>query len=168
MKLDRTCRCWLAAYTRSNHERQVARQLGQKNLEYLLPTFYRLARWSDRIKRVETPLFPSYIFVRICEAERASLLETFGILHLVSFAGELAVLADEEITRLQSCYLLSADVEPHPYLRVGNKVRVKHGPFAGWLGTLLEKQNSRRLIVSIDQIMQSISINLHAADVEAL
>jgi hypothetical protein len=76
MKLDRNRRCWLAAYTRSNHERQVARQLGQKNLEYLLPTYHRMVRWTDRIKRVEIPLFPSYIFVHICESERVSLLET--------------------------------------------------------------------------------------------
>ena len=168
MKLDRNRRCWLAAYTRSNHERQVARQLGQKNLEYLLPTYHRMVRWTDRIKRVEIPLFPSYIFVHICESERVSLLETVGILHLVSSAGALAVLEDEDIARIQSCCLGSGDVEPHPYLRIGNRVRVKHGPFIGWVGTLLEKQNSRRLIVSIDQIMKSISINLHAADVEPL
>lgn len=166
MKLDHSRRCWLAAYTRARHERQVARQLKEKRLECLLPTFQRLARWSDRIKQIESPLFPNYIFVHICESERVSLLETAGIVYLVSAAGELAILADEEIGRLQSCCRFPGEIEPHPYLRVGKQVRVKHGPFAGWAGTLLEKQNSRRLIVSIDPIMKSLSLNLHAADVE--
>lgn len=144
----------------------MARQLEHKKLEYLLPTFHRLSRWSDRIKRVETPLFPSYIFVRICEPERVSLLETVGILHLITAAGEFAVLADEEIERIRLCHRRLDDVEPHPYLRIGKPVRVKHGPFVGWVGTLLEKQNARRLVVSFEQIMKSVSINLHAADVE--
>jgi transcription antitermination factor NusG len=166
MKLESNRRCWLAAYTRSRHEQQVARQLGQKELEYMLPTYERLIRWSDRIRRVQMPLFPSYIFVHICEDERRTLLETVGIVQLVSVAGRPALLADEEVERLRSCMSGSADVEPHPYLSIGHRVRVKHGPFAGWEGTLLEKQNSRRLVVNIEQIMKSIAVNIHSADVE--
>jgi transcription antitermination factor NusG len=166
MKLDSNRRCWLAAYTRSRHECQVGQQLEQKKLEYLLPTYTRLARWSDRIKRVVTPLFPGYIFVHISEGERLPLLETTGIVHLVSAAGEPAVLSDEDVGRLRSCCLSSGDIEPHPYLRIGHRVRVTHGPFAGWEGTLVEKQNSRRLVITVEQIMKSIAINLHGADVE--
>jgi transcription antitermination factor NusG len=117
MKLESNRRCWLAAYTRSRHEQQVARQLGQKELEYMLPTYERLIRWSDRIRRVQMPLFPSYIFVHICEDERRTLLETVGIVQLVSVAGRPALLADEEVERLRSCMSGSADVEPHPYLK---------------------------------------------------
>lgn len=161
-------RCWLAAYTRARHEQQVARQLGQKNLEHLLPTYERLTRWSDRIRRATAPLFPSYIFVHICEAERRALLETMGIVQIVSVAGQPAQLSDEEIERLRSCISGGAEIEPHPYLKIGRRVRVKHGPFAGWEGTLLEKQNSRRLVVNIEQIMKSIAVNIHSADVEAM
>jgi transcription termination/antitermination protein NusG len=164
MKLELNRRCWLAAYTRSRHEQQVGQQLGQKDIEYLLPTYTRLVRWTDRIKRVTSPLFPGYIFVHISECERLPLLETIGVVHLVCAAGEPAVLPDEEIERVRSC--CSGDVEPHPYLRIGRRVRVKHGPFAGWEGTLVEKQNSRRLVVTVEQIMKSIAINIHSADVE--
>ncbi len=166
MKLDSSRRCWLAAYTRPRHEQKVAHQLAQKGLEYLLPTYERLSRWSDRIKRVTTPLFPNYIFVRICEGERLALLQTMGIVCVVSSAGEVAVLDDAEVERLRSCAHLPGGLEPHPYLKVGRRVRVKHGLFTGWEGTLVEKQNSRRLIVNIEQIMKSFAINLHSADVE--
>jgi transcription antitermination factor NusG len=166
MTSDRNRRCWLAAYTRSRHEHQVGQQLAQKDLEYLLPTYARLTRWSDRIKRVTAPLFPGYIFVHISESERLPVLETVGIVHLVSSAGEPAILSDEEVERLRCCCMGSGEIEPHPYLRIGHRVRVKYGPFAGWEGTLVEKQNSRRLVVSVDQIMKSIAVNIHTADVE--
>lgn len=136
-------------------------------MEHLLPTYERLSRWSDRIKRTRTPLFPGYVFVRISELERLLVLETLGVVHLVSVAGEPAILSDEEVDRLRAC-LHADDVEPHPYLRVGRRVRVKHGPFAGWEGTLIDRQYARRLVVTIEQIQQSIAINLHTADVEAI
>jgi transcription antitermination factor NusG len=165
MKLHSDRRCWLAAYTRSRHEHKVAQQLGQKNLEHLLPTYARLTHWSDRIKRIETPLFPGYIFVHICEAERLPVLETAGIVHLLSTAGEPTVLSEEDISRLRSCCGKDGEIEPYPYLRIGRRVRVTHGPFSGWEGTLLEKQNSRRLVVTVEQIRKSIAINIHSADV---
>jgi transcription antitermination factor NusG len=168
MKLDSSRRCWLAAYTRPRHEHKVAHQLGQKGLEYLLPTYERLSRWSDRIKRITTPLFPNYIFVRICERDRLALLQTMGIVCLVSSVGELAVVEDADVERLRACAQLAGEIEPHPYLKIGRRVRVRHGLFAGWEGTLVEKQNSRRLVVNMDQIMQSFAINLHSADVEPI
>ncbi|HUI84632.1 MAG TPA: UpxY family transcription antiterminator [Candidatus Binatia bacterium] len=163
-----TRRCWLAAYTRSRHEHAIARQLRLKNVECLLPTFEQLVRWSDRIRRSRTPLFPGYIFVYVSECERLPVLQTVGIVRLVSVAGEPAVLREEDIERLRACALRPADIEPHPFLRIGHRVRVKHGPFAGWEGTLVQKQNSRRLVINVDQIMRSVAINIHGADVESL
>jgi transcription antitermination factor NusG len=157
---------WLAAYTRSRHEHHVADQLRLKDLEFLLPTYERLARWSDRIKRSPAPLFPGYVFVHVSDRERVSVLQTMGVVNLVSSAGRAAVLHDRDVERLRACGLRSNDVEPHPYLRIGHRVRVKHGPFAGWEGTLLEKCNGCRLIITVDQIMKSVAINLHGADVE--
>lgn len=161
-------RWWLAAYTRSRHEHHVAGQLRMKNLEFLLPTYQRVARWSDRIKRSEAPLFPGYVFVHVCEHERVPVLETTGVVHLVSVAGRAAVLSDAEVERLRACALRPGDIEPYPYLKIGHRVRVKRGPFAGWEGTLAEKQNAQRLIINVEQIMKSVAINLHGADVEAV
>lgn len=161
-------RSWLAAYTRSRHEHRVADQLRQKNLEFLLPTYERLVRWSDRIKRSPAPLFPGYVFVHVSDGERIPVLETIGVVNLVSSGGRAAVLHEEEVERLRACSLRSSEVEPHPYLRIGHRVRVKHGPFAGWEGTLVEKCNALRLVITVDQIMKSVAINLHGADVESI
>jgi transcription antitermination factor NusG len=159
-------RSWLAAYTRSRHEQQVARQLEQKQLACLLPTYERLARWSDRAKRMRAPLFPGYVFVQVSAPERVRVLETAGVVSLVSRAGKAVTLSAQEIAQLQACCLRAGSIEPHPYLRIGRQVRVKHGPFAGWEGTLVEKQNSRRLVIAIEQIMKAVAINIDGADVE--
>jgi transcriptional antiterminator RfaH len=161
-------RSWLAVYTRSRHEQQVALQLQQKQLACLLPTYEHLARWSDRVKRAKAPLFPGYVFVQVADAERVRVLETAGVVNLVSRAGKAVTLSPPEIAQLRACCQQAHNIEPHPYLKLGRRVRVKHGPFAGWEGTLVEKQNSRRLVVTIEQIMKAVAINLDGADVEAL
>lgn len=161
-----TPRSWLAAYTRSQHEQQVATQLKQKSVEHLLPTYQRLARWTDRVKRSCAPLFPGYIFVRVSDAERVRVLETAGVVSLVSRAGKAVPLSPEDVSQLRACCVAAHNLEPHPYLKVGRRVRVKHGPFAGWEGTLLEKQNSRRLVITIEQIMKAVAVNIDGADVE--
>jgi transcription antitermination factor NusG len=161
-------RRWLVAYTRCHHEQTVARQFEQKQLECLLPTFERVVRWSDRVKRSRAPLFPGYVFVHSNEADRLHVLQTEGVIHVVSRAGKPVPLSEEEIARLHICCSHAHAVEPHPFLKLGRKVRVKHGPFSGWEGTLVEKHNSRRLVINIEQIMKSVVINLDGVDVEAL
>ena len=161
-------RRWLAVYTRGRHESVVAEQFQQKGLEALLPKYRRLSRWSDRIRRIETPLFPSYVFVRVGDGERSRVLQTAGVVSVVCCAGTPVALSESEIERLRRCMADPSAVEPHPYLRVGQRVRVKHGPFHGWEGVLLRKKNSTRLVITVEQIMKSVSIDLHGADVEPL
>jgi len=159
-------RCWLAAYTRSRHEGRVAEQLTAKEIVSLLPTYERFSRWSDRIRRSQSPLFPGYVFVHVSNEERVPVLQTSGVVNIVSVAGKPARLGEDEIERVRACGTHGHLVEPHPFLRIGHRVRVKHGPFAGWEGILVEKQNGARLVITVEQIMKSVAINLHGADVE--
>jgi transcription antitermination factor NusG len=159
---------WIAAYTRSRHELVVASQFQQKGLDALLPTYRRLSRWSDRIRRTDTPLFPGYVFVRIGEGDHLRVLQTGGVMSIVCRSGKPVPLSDADVDKLRICTANPAAVEPHPYLRVGQRVRVKHGPFRGWEGVLVEKKNSTRLVLTVEQIMKSVSIDISGADVEAL
>ena len=146
----------------------MARQLEAKAVGFLLPTYIRRARWSDRCKSIATPLFPSYVFVNVSDAERVRVLQTAGVINIVSAGGKPAPLQDTEVKLLYECMSGAHYLEPHPYLKVGQKVRVRRGPFVGWEGMLVRKKNACRLVVTIEQIMQSISINLDNADVEAV
>jgi transcription antitermination factor NusG len=161
-------RHWVAAYTRSRHELVVASQFQQKGLEALLPIYRRLSRWSDRVRRIDVPLFPGYVFVRVGEGEHHSVLQTAGVVSIVCRSGKPVPLSDADVEKLRVCTANPAAVEPHPYLRLGQRVRVKHGPFRGWEGVLVEKKNSTRLVLTVEQIMRSISIDLNGADVEPL
>ncbi|HVO78497.1 MAG TPA: UpxY family transcription antiterminator [Candidatus Bathyarchaeia archaeon] len=159
-------RLWLAAYTRAQHETAVARQLEAKEVAFLLPTFRKAVQWSDRIKRVAAPLFPSYVFVHVTDDERVRVLQTAGVVHIVSACGRPAPLSKEEVAMLRACAARPQAFEPHPFLQVGQRVRVKQGPFAGWEGVLSCKKNGARLVVSLEQIMRSVSLDLAGADVE--
>jgi transcription antitermination factor NusG len=163
-----TRRHWLAAYTKARHEYVVARQLESKAVVFLLPSFLRRARWSDRVQTVKAPLFPSYVFVHVNDGERLRVLQTAGVVNIVSMSGRPLPLRDDEIAILRECNARPGKVEPHPFLRIGQRVRVKHGPFAGWEGILAHKKNACRLVVNVEQIMQSVAVDLDGADVEAM
>src|SRR6266700_3006638 len=98
--MDRN-RCWLAAYTRSRHETQVAEQLKRKGVEWLLPSYQKFARWSDRVHSCSAPLFPGYVFVHVSKHEQVPVLQTFGVVNLVSVGGNPAPLREEEVERLR-------------------------------------------------------------------
>jgi transcription antitermination factor NusG len=161
-------RNWLAAYTRAKHESAVARQLEAKEVSFLLPTYFHASQWSDRVKRVCTPLFPSYVFVNVNDEERVRVLQTSGVVHFVSMAGQPSPLREEEVALLRECAARPREFEPYPFLQVGQRVRVKQGPFAGWEGVLTGKRNSARLVISLEQIMRSVAVDLAGADVEAM
>jgi transcription antitermination factor NusG len=161
-------RNWLAAYTKSRHETAVARQLEAKAVPFLLPTYVKSSRWSDRIKQVPAPLFPSYVFVNVNDEERVRVLQTVGVVSFVSMAGRPSTLCEDEVKLLQECAAHPQVFEPHPFLCVGQRVRVKHGPFAGREGVLTFKKNSARLVISVEQLMRSVSVEIAGADVEVM
>ena len=117
----------------------VSDQLASKDVESLLPTYEKFARWSDRLHRSQSPLFPGYVFVHVSDTERVPVLRTIGVVNIVSVAGKPAPLEDADMERLRTCSAHANQVEPHPFLKSGQRVRVKHGPFAGWEGILIEK-----------------------------
>jgi len=161
-------RLWLAAYTKSRHEEMVARGLGAKDVRFLLPTFWKHTQWSDRVHRVPAPLFPGYVFVHVSHEERVRVLQTAGVVNIVAVAGKPSALRDEEVAMLRECTARPRYVEPFPFLQSGHRVRVAKGPLAGWEGVLVYRKNCRRLVVNIEHIMRSVSVDLDGADVEPL
>jgi transcription antitermination factor NusG len=144
----------------------VADQLVGKGVEFFLPLYEAQHRWKDRLKRVELPLFPGYLFVQMPLKERLRVLEVPGVAGLVSFAGQPAPLDDNEINILRQGLTSALKAEPHPYLKTGTHVRVKAGALAGIEGILVRRKDSLRLVISVDLIMRSIAVEVPMADVE--
>ncbi len=158
---------WYAARTKSRHEKKVAEHLAGKGIVNFLPLYKAQHRWKDRVARVELPLFPGYIFVQFALKERLKVLEIPGVANLVSFKGEPAALPEQEIETLRQGLSANVYAEPHPYLKVGRRVRIKGGPLRGLEGILeRKKEDSFRVVISIDLIMRSVLVEVAMGDVE--
>jgi len=157
---------WFAAYTSSHHEKRVAWHLGERHIESFLPLYCARHRWRNRCQmKIELPLFPNYVFVRMDPRERVRVLEVPGVLSLVGFGRILTPLPDFEIEALRSA-LGQRKLEPHPYLVVGERVRIKAGPMTGMEGVLVRKKNNFRVVLALDVIMQSVAVEVDADDLE--
>ena len=159
---------WYAVHIRSRHEKKVADQLAGKNVKFFLPLYTAQHRWKDRLAKVELPLFPGYMFVQIPLVERLRVLEVPGVVKLVSAAGVPVPLDDSEIEILRQGLTEKLKAEPHPYLKIGTRVRIKAGSLAGLEGILLRKKDSFRVVISVDLIMRSIAVEIAAADLETI
>jgi len=159
---------WYAAYTNANHEKRVAEQLGVREVEYFLPLYASARRWKDRRVTLQLPLFPGYIFVHIALRDRLKVQQVPGVARLVGFDGKLVALPEKEIQALRRSFESGVRAEPHPYLTVGRRVRVKSGPLAGTQGILLRRKGNVRVVISIELIQRSVAVDTDVADVEVL
>jgi transcription antitermination factor NusG len=159
---------WFAVCTRHQHERTAARILKYKEFEVLLPLYKARHRWKDRFKEVYVPLFPGYLFVREELRRWPAILTTPGISSIVCCGGQPAVIPFSEIEGVKRVVESTLRVEPHPFLKSGDWVRVKHGPIAGVEGILLRQKNVARLVLSVEMLGKSAAVEVDAADVERI
>ena len=157
---------WYAIYTSSRHEKRVADLLTNREINCYLPLYRSVRRWQDRRKEVDLPLFPGYLFVQIPLTSRLQVVTVPGVVQIVSFDGKPAPVAESEIESLRLGLSKANGIEPHPYLKVGRRVRVRCGPLTGMQGILIRRKERFRLVLSIDLIMRSVSVELDEADVE--
>ena len=157
---------WYAAYTTANHEKRVAEQLAVRSVEHFLPKYASVRRWKDRRVRLELPLFPGYVFVRLALRDRLQVLKIPGVAKLVGFNGTPTALPEEEITALRASLASGVRAEPHPYLTAGRRVRIKAGPLTGLEGILLHRKGNVQVVLSVDLLQRSISIDMDLADLE--
>ena len=167
MKTELVSQDWYAAYTCSCQEKRVALHLAAHDIEYFLPVHRSLHLWRNGLRvMIEKPLFPSYVFVKIEKSARVRVLQIPGVHSIVSTGREPAALLGEEIEALrQGLHLLNA--EPHRYLNVGDRARILRGPLAGMTGIVQRRKNGCRLVISLDLIMKSFSVEIAATDLES-
>ena len=160
---------WFAVYTTSRHEKRVAEHFSHRQIEHFLPLYRADRKWKDGSRvTLDLPLFPGYIFVHIRKTERVSVLNVPGALAVVGGTGrEPAPLPDAAIDALR-CGLRQREAEPHPLLTVGNRARIRSGAFAGMEGVVVKKKNGFRVVLTLEQIMQSIAVEVDEGDLEPL
>jgi transcription antitermination factor NusG len=157
---------WSVLYTRHQHEKTVADMLSTKGFEVFLPLYESMRRWKDRSKTLSLPLFPCYVFVRGGLSRRLQILTTPGV-HMILFHGEhVAMVPEAEISAIRKAVEGPFHVEPHPFLKCGERVRVTRGSLEGVEGVLVRKKNLFRLVLSVEMMAQSVAVEIDATDVE--
>ncbi|MBZ5513931.1 MAG: UpxY family transcription antiterminator [Acidobacteriia bacterium] len=159
---------WHALYTRHQHEKVIAHLLAHKGFEVFLPLYTSSRRWRDRTKTLSLPLIPCYVFFRGGLDRRLDLMSTPGVHSLVRSGDEIAVIPEAEIQAVRQIVESRVPAEPHPFLKCGDRVRVKAGPLEGVEGILLRKKDQFRLVLTVEALHRSISVELDATAVDPL
>jgi transcription antitermination factor NusG len=151
---------WFALQVRSQHERTVSLTLRDKGYEEFLPVCQIKRRWSDRVKRLEIPLFPGYVFCRFDVEKRLAILTTPRVRFIVGIGKVPTAIDDSEVVALQSIVKSGFPVEPWPFLEIGQRVRIERGSLEGLEGILLKPKSSYRLVVSITLLQRSVAVEI--------
>jgi transcription antitermination factor NusG len=159
---------WYAVYTCANHEKRVAGELHTRGVEHFLPLHRSVREWKDRRVTLDLPLFPGYVFAQLALRDKLRVLQVPSVVHLVGFGGQPHPVPSEDIEAIRACMSHGLRIEPHPYLPVGCRVRLKQGPLEGIAGVLVRRKNTHRVVLSISLISSSASVEVDSTDVERI
>lgn len=151
---------WHAIRVRPRWERVVASALRGKQIEEFLPVYRKRSRWSDRVKEMELPLFPGYVFCRADLSGGPTLVTTPGVIGILKFGSTLAIVSDSEIQALQAVLRSGVPASPWPYLAIGQTVRIDCGALAGIEGILLQTKNDCRVVLSVEVLCRSVAVEV--------
>jgi len=159
---------WFAVHTHARHEKVVERELQESGITSFLPLYKQVRQWSDRRKVVELPLFSCYIFVRIApdNVQRMRVLRSNGVLRFVGDHGMGMPIPDEQINTVRMVIEQGLPVCSHPFLKVGQRVRIRNGALNGVEGILVSRSGERTLVISLEGIQRSLQVRIEGYDVE--
>ena len=157
---------WYALYTRHQHEKVIAQHLGQLGFDVFLPLYSEVHQWKDRRRSVVLPLFPSYVFFSGDLNRLLEILNVPGVCWLVSSGGKVNAIPAAELDAVRRAVTSRLAVEPHPFPCCGERVRVRRGPLAGMEGIVTRKKGSLRLVLPVEMLHRSVSVEVDEAHVE--
>jgi transcription antitermination factor NusG len=161
---------WYAVHTRARHEKMVAERLLELGFTTFLPLVKETRRWSDRNKVVELPLFGCYVFVRFAASnqKRLRVCQTDGVLQIVGVKGQGIAIPDEQVEAVRAVLSGSLAWSNHPFLKIGQRVRICGGALEGVEGVLTSRSGDKTLIISVDAIQRSIAVSVEGYRVEPI
>jgi transcription antitermination factor NusG len=159
---------WYALLTRARHEKVVAQRLRESGITSFLPVVSELRKWSDRKKLVELPLFSCYVFAKLCPTNEGRLkaLRIDGVYSLVGTRGEGTAIPEEQMDAIRRIAEERVVWQAHPFLKIGQRVRIRSGALDGLEGILVSRSGESALVVSVDAIQRSLSVRVDGYAVE--
>jgi len=159
---------WFAVQAKTTHEKRVASLLSYQDYKCFLPVYTARRRWSDRIKEVELPLFPGYVFCNFNVHARGPILKTPSVTGIVGIGGKPVAIDDAEIDALERINRSGLGLCPHPFLQVGQRVCIEGGSLDGLEGIILDAKTRNRLIVSVSLLQRSVAVEIDSAWVKPI
>jgi transcription antitermination factor NusG len=161
---------WFAVQVRARHEKKISSTLQLKGFEAYLPLVSRTHQWSDRKIKVELPLFPCYVFVKVASVGNvcSALYESNGFLGIVGDQGKGTAIPEQQIEEVRQLLQSKLPFRQTPFLKIGQRVRVCGGPLEGVKGILTGQNSERWLVVSVDAIHGSLAVRVEGYNVEAV
>jgi len=157
---------WYALYTKPRTEKKLVERLQKKGFETFAPTQTVIKQWSDRKKKVEEPFFKSYVFVHFEEDRKYEVLNTPGVVSLVTWLGKPAAIRNEEIDRIRDFLERYQGIKiEKSHFPAGQKVRIKHGDLEDAFGTVV-RQSKHRVTLEIDQLDMVLYAEVPKSQVE--
>jgi transcription antitermination factor NusG len=151
---------WFALRVRSRAEQVVAASLHSKGYEEFLPMYRVRNRWSDRLRDVDLPLFPGYVFCRFDPARRLPIITTPSVVSVVGLGKIPQPVETAEIEAIQALVKSGLAALPWPYLRAGAAVRIERGALEGLDGILTAVKNEYRVVLSITLLHRSVAVEI--------
>src|SRR5438477_6730155 len=157
---------WFAIQVRAKHEAGVAEFLRSRGYDPFLPIHQSRKVWSDRIKVVDSPLFPGYMFCRLNVEDRMPILTAPGVIRIVGYNRVPVAVDEAEIKCLQALVTSGLPHQPWPFLRIGEQVQIESGPLQGLKGILVELRGMHRLVLSVSLLQRSVAVEIDATFVK--
>jgi transcription antitermination factor NusG len=151
---------WYALQVRPRLERVVAQNLRQRGYEEFLPVFRRRSQWSDRVKNIELPLFPTYVFCKFDVRHRLPILTVPGVYEIVGMSKTPTPIRESEILAIRTIVQSASRCEPYPPVGVGERVRVEFGPLLGTEGVVVKLKDSCRLVVCVEALQRAVAVEI--------
>ena len=139
---------WYVVYTKPKWEKKVAEKLTQAGIECYCPLITQIKQWSDRKKKVEVPLFNSYVFVQLPEADRNTVFAVPGVVRYLFWLGKPAIVRDEEINIIKKSLNGSniADISVSS-IQVGDRIKLDSGAFSNQDAIVQEISKTHYILV---------------------
>jgi transcription antitermination factor NusG len=165
---DIGCYPWYALRVKARHEESVSCGLRERGYADFLPSYTSTRRWSDRIRKMDMPLFPGYLFCRFDFGRRLPILTTPGVMHVVGMGNLPTPVDEQEISALQAVVKSGLMMQPWPFLRTGHRVTIEDGPLRNVEGIVSEMKDGHKLVLSVTLLQRSVAVNVDRAWIRPL
>jgi transcription antitermination factor NusG len=153
---------WYAVRVRPRFEFVASTALAERGFDTFLPSYRSRRTWSDRTKEIDVPFFPGYIFCRFDTAHPQRVLNSPGVIHVVSIGTKPLPVDEQEVTSIRNVCRLGRDAQPWPFLQPGRRVHIECGPLAGTEGFVLKVKSGWRIVVSLTLLQRAVSAEIES------